>query len=158
MEIDIRYLNAKDLDVLKDDIKEMWSKHHINNKSLISKDALKDTDLHKYFQRSIKRQKGFSLIALVDKEIVGIIRVAEEPLEDFYSYKKAYKIDDLVIKSQHRRKGVATALINKVKEIAKEKGVGVLKARIYTFNEPAQRFFEEKNFNQLYGEYFNVLD
>ena len=158
MEIDIRYLNKEDLDVLEGDIRDMWCKHHFNNKSLISKDTLKDTNLHKYFQRSIKRQRGFSLIAIVDKEIAGIIRVAEEPLEDFFNYKKAYKVDDLVIKSKYRRKGIATALISRVKEIAKENGIGVLKARIYTFNEPAQKFFIEKDFNPLYGEYFCTLE
>jgi GNAT superfamily N-acetyltransferase len=158
MEIDIRYLNEKDLDVLEDEIREMWSKHHLNNKSLISEDTLKNTDLHKYFKRSIKRQKGFSLIAMVDEKIAGIIRVAEEPLEDFFNYKKAYIVDDLVIKSEYRRQGVATALLERVKEIAKENDIGVLKARIYTFNEPAQKFFEEKGFDQIYGEYFNTLD
>ncbi|KUK77722.1 MAG: N-acetyltransferase GCN5, partial [candidate division WS6 bacterium 34_10] len=112
----------------------------------------------KYFKRSIKRQKGFSLIAMVDEQIAGIIRVAEEPLEDFFNYKKAYIVDDLVIKMEYRRQGIATALLERVKEIAKEKGIGVLKARIYTFNEPAQKFFEEKGFDQLYGEYFNMLD
>ena len=158
MEIDIRYLNEKDLDVLEEDIRNMWCKHHLNNKSLISQDTLKNTDLHKYFKRSIKRQKGFSLIAIVDEEVAGIIRVAEEPLEDFFNYKRAYIVDDLVIKTEFRRQGIATALLDRVKEIAKEKGVGVLKARIYTFNEPAQSFFEEKGFDQLYGEYFNTLD
>ncbi len=158
MKIDIRYLNEKDLDVLEDDIREMWSKHHFNNKSLISEDILKNTNLHQYFKRSIKRQKGFSLIAMVDEQIAGIIRVAQEPLEDFFNYKKAYIVDDLVVKTKYRRQGVATALLDKVKEIAKENGIGVLKARIYTFNEPAQDFFEEKGFDQLYGEYFNTLD
>jgi GNAT superfamily N-acetyltransferase len=158
MEIEIRYLNEKDLDVLEKDIREMWSKHRLNNKSLISEDTLKDTNLHKYFKRSINRQKGFALIAMVGEEIAGIIRVAEEPLEDFFSYKKTFKVDDLVIKTEFRRKGVATALLTKVKEIAKEKGISVLKARIYSFNEPAQNFFIEKGFDPLYGEYFETLD
>jgi GNAT superfamily N-acetyltransferase len=158
MEMEIRYLNEKDLEVLKDDIIEMWSKHQINNKTLISQNVLENTDLKKYFRNSIKRKNGFSLIAIVDKEIVGIVRVEEESLEDFFNYKKAYKVDDLVVKSKFRKKGVATRLLSRVKEIAKENNVELLKARIYTFNEPAQRFFVDKGFDQLYGEYFCTLD
>jgi GNAT superfamily N-acetyltransferase len=158
MNIEIRYLEKKDLEELKKDIIKMWSEHHFNNKCLISKNTLENTDLNKYFKTSIKKNRGFSLIAMVDEQIAGIVRVEEEKLEDFFNYKKAYKVDDLVVKSKYRRKGVATSLLNKVKEIAKEKKVGVLKARIYTFNEPAQRFFTDKGFDDLYGEYFCTLD
>jgi GNAT superfamily N-acetyltransferase len=158
MEIKVRYLTEEDLDTLKEDIIEMWCKHHLNNRSLISENVLKDTDLKKYFKNSINKDKAFSLIATVEENIAGIVRVQEENLEDFFNYKKAYKVDDLVIKKEFRRKGVATALLEKVKEIAKDKGVTVLKARIYTFNEPAQNFFIEKGFDELYGEYFNTLD
>jgi len=158
MEIEVRYLTQKDLETLKEDIIEMWSKHQINGKKLISDNSIKESDLKKYFKKSIKGGKDFALIAMVDRQITGIVRIEEEKLEDYYNYKKAYKISDLVIKEDFRRKGVATALLSKVKEIAKEKGVGVLKARVYTFNEPAQQFFIEKDFNQLYGDYFSTLD
>ena len=158
MEIEIRYLTKKDLDTLKEDIIEMWTKHHLNERKIISDSSFTEKNLKKYFKKSMKRSKEFSLIAIVGKEITGIVRVEEEALEDFYTYDKAYKVDDLVIKKDFRRKGVATALLNKVKEIAKEKGIGVLKARIYTFNEPAQQFFMDKEFDQLYGDYFFTLE
>jgi GNAT superfamily N-acetyltransferase len=158
MEIDIRYLTAKDLDTLKDDIIEMWSNHHLNNRSLIAENILEDTDIKEYFKDSINKDKGFALIATIDDEIAGIVRVEEELLEDFFTNNKAYKVDDLVIKKDFRRKGVATALLNKVKEIAKENNITILKARVYSFNEPAQNFFIEKEFDQLYGEYFYTID
>ena len=158
MNIEIRYLEKKDLDELKKDIVKMWSQHHLNNKSLISKNVLKNTDLHKYFRNSIERKKEFSLIALVDNEVAGIVRVEEEKLEDFFNYKKAYKVDDVVIKRKFQRKRVATSLLNRVKEIAKKKGISVLKARVYSFNEPAQRFFVDKGFDDLYSEYFCTVD
>jgi GNAT superfamily N-acetyltransferase len=158
MEIEIRYLTEKDLDTLKDEIKEMWSGHHLNNRSLIAESVLEDTDIKEYFKSSIKQDKGYALIASIDEEIAGIVRVEEEPLEDFFTYDKAYKVDDLVIKKDYRRKGVATKLLDRVKEIAKENNIGVLKARIYTFNEPARDFFVEKGFDPIYGEYFNTLD
>jgi ribosomal protein S18 acetylase RimI-like enzyme len=157
MEIDIRYLEEGDLDSLRDDIVEMWSSHHLNNKRLISKNSLVNKDLHKYFKKSLDRKKGFSLIALVDGHVVGLIRVEEQDLEDFFSYKKAYIIDNLVIKMGFRRKGIATKLINKVREIAKENKIDVLRARIYSFNEPAMKLFEDKGFNCLYSEYFCVI-
>ena len=158
MNLEIRYLEKKDLDELKEDIIKMWSQHHLNNKCLISKNVLEKTDLHKYFKNSIKKNKGFALIAMVDNEIAGIVRVEEEKLEDFFNYKKAYKVDDVVIKGKFQRKGVATSLLNRVKEIAKEKGVTVLKARVYSFNEPAQRFFTDKGFDDLYAEYFFTIE
>jgi ribosomal protein S18 acetylase RimI-like enzyme len=158
MEIKIRYLTKEDLDTLKGDIIEMWSNHHLNNRSLIAENILQETDIKTYFKNSIDQDKGFSLIATVDKDIAGIIRVEEEILEDFFTHDKAYKVDDLVIKKSFRRKGIATALLDKVKEIAKKNKVGLLKARVYRFNEPAQDFFTEKEFDQLYGEYFHTID
>lgn len=158
MEINVRYLTENDLDVLRDDIVEMWSKHHLNNKTLISQDSLEDTDLKKYFKRSLKRDKGFALIATIDEKVVGIIRIEEVALEEFFNYKKAYKVDDLVVKKEFRNIGVATSLLEKVKEIAKDKGIEVLKARIYSFNQPAQRFFEYKGFDKVYSEYFHPID
>lgn len=158
MEITIRYLNEEDLDILKEDIIKMWSEHHFNNKKLIANNVLEKTNLKKYFKNSIARKKGFALIAIVESEVAGIVRIEEEPLEDFFNYDKAYKVDDLVVKSKFRRKGVATSLLSRVKEIAKENKVGALKARIYSFNEPAQRFFRDKEFDDLYSEYFCTID
>lgn len=158
MEMNIRYLNEEDLEILKEDIIKMWSEHHFNNPQLIANNVLEKIDLKKYFRNSIKRKKGFALIAIVEDEVAGIVRIEEEPLEDFFNYDKAYKVDDLVVKSKFRRKGVATSLISKVKEIAKENGIGALKARIYSFNEPAQTFFRDKDFDDLYSEYFCTID
>jgi GNAT superfamily N-acetyltransferase len=158
MEIKIRYLTKKDLNTLEDDIIEMWFNHHLNNKSLISESILENTAIEEYFKDSIEREQGFALIATAGKDIAGIVRVEEAFLESFFTYDKVYKVDDLVVKKGFRRKGVATALLSKVKEIAKENDVYLLKARIYTFNEPAQRFFVENDFDDIYGEYFCHLD
>jgi GNAT superfamily N-acetyltransferase len=158
MEIKIRYLIEKDLNTLKRDILKMWSDHHFNNEELISKNALENIDIKEYFKDPIRKQNSFALVALVDDQVVGIVRVDEKELEDFFVYKKAYFIDDLVVKKSFRRRGVANLLLKKVKEIAKNNNVKVLKARVYTFNKPAQRFFQDGDFNDLYKEYFCTLD
>ena len=146
-----------DIDYLKDNILKMWMEHSNKEPKYISKDLLKSTDVGKYFQKALDKG-NIVLVAVINEEAAGIIRMEEQKLENFFNYKKAYYIDDLVVKDGYQGKGVGSALLNKVKSLAKENNIKVLKSRVYEFNNKAISFMKKNNFRNLYSEFFSIVD
>ncbi len=152
--VTVRYLQKGDLNALEFFLRPMWLSHAKNEDEFIEADVLANISLSKYFEKALKRKGEFVLVAEKDGEIVGILKVDEVELENFFKNKKAYYLDDLAVKEEHQRQGIASQLIEKAINIAKKNGIEVIKTRIYTFNKVAQRLFEKHGLEPLYSEYF----
>ncbi len=80
--------------------------------------------------------RGFvALAALVDGAVVGglaayELRKFEQPRSEFYIY-------DLAVLGNHRRKGIATALISALKPIAQRRGAWVIFVQADLGDDPA---------------------
>ncbi len=157
MRVEIKKFQMNDLDYLKEDIHKMWMEHSNKEPKYISKGSLENTDVREYFRKALDKS-DIVLVAVVDEDIVGIIRVEEQELEDFFNYKKAYYIDDLVVKKGFHGKGVGSELLEEVKRLAKENNIKVLKSRVYEFNNEAIGFMKKNNFRNLYSEFFSIVD
>jgi predicted N-acetyltransferase YhbS len=153
----IRYLQEKDLEQVDIFLRSMWISHPKKEPNLIKKSSLESINLKEYFSKSLKRESEFALIAKEKGIVIGVVRVEKVKLEDFFKFKEAYYIDDLAVKSEWKRKKIATKLYNEIVKIAKKNKIKLLKTRIYEFNSIAQKYIKKVGMKRLYSEYFKII-
>jgi len=82
-----------------------------------------------------------ALVALVSEGVVGGL-VAYE-LDKFERARREMYIYDLAVAERHRRRGIATALIERLREIAAERGAWVVYVQADHGDEPAIALYEK---------------
>jgi len=88
-----------------------------------------------YVEALLAKDGVFALVAEADGDIVGAL-VAYE-LVKFEQARSEIYIYDLAVAETHRRRGVATALIKRLREIAAERGTWVLYVQADYGDDPA---------------------
>jgi aminoglycoside 3-N-acetyltransferase I len=94
-----------------------------------------------YLTGLLAREHIVTLVALSGEEVVGGL-VAYE-LEKFERARRELYIYDLAVAEAHRRQGVATALIERLREIATERGAWVIYVQADHGDEPAIALYEK---------------
>ncbi|WP_262693696.1 AAC(3)-I family aminoglycoside N-acetyltransferase [Kordiimonas aquimaris] len=77
-----------------------------------------------YLKKRLSDETFIALIAMQGENVVGGLAAYE--LKKFEQERSEFYIYDLAVDADHRRKGIATALIDQLKEIAKSRGVFVI--------------------------------
>jgi aminoglycoside 3-N-acetyltransferase I len=93
-----------------------------------------------YLQELLARNHVIVLVAAVAGEVVGGL-VAYE-LDKFERARREIYIYDLAVAAAHRRRGVATALIERLRQIAGQRGVWVIYVQADYGDEPAIALYE----------------
>ena len=88
-----------------------------------------------YLRQLLKRDYFIAIAALKDGEIVG--GLAAYDLKKFEQERSEIYIYDLAVAAAHRREGIATALIHKLKEIAQTCGAYVIFVQADIGDDPA---------------------
>lgn len=110
-------------------------------------DAFEDTQSYQahvptdeYIVAILAKPDFIALVARNGDAVVG--GLAAYVLEKFEQERGEVYIYDLAVAQQHRRRGIATALINALKPIAKSKGGYVIFVQADHGDEPAIRLYE----------------
>jgi aminoglycoside 3-N-acetyltransferase I len=90
---------------------------------------------HAYLQRLLARDHFIALTALHDRKVVG--GLAAYVLEKFEQERSEVYIYDLAVAQPHRRKGIATALIDELRTIARQRGAYVIFVQADYVDPPA---------------------
>ena len=93
-----------------------------------------------YLARLLGKDHVFALVALDGETVVGGL-VAYE-LEKFEQARSEVYIYDLAVAETHRRRGIATALIRRLGELAKERGAWVMFVQADYVDPPAVALYE----------------
>lgn len=93
-----------------------------------------------YLLSLIAREDFIPLAAIVDGKVVG--GLAAYVLTKFEQERSEIYIYDLAVDEAYRRQGIATGLINKLKEIAKDIGSYVIFVQADHGDDPAIRLYE----------------
>ncbi|MDQ3774592.1 MAG: AAC(3)-I family aminoglycoside N-acetyltransferase [Pseudomonadota bacterium] len=88
-----------------------------------------------YLQRLLGSDYFIALVALKNGEVVGGIAAYE--LKKFEQQRSEIYIYDLAVSATHRREGIATVLINKLKKIAAARAAYVIFVQADIGDEPA---------------------
>ena len=88
-----------------------------------------------YLRRLLGSDSFIALVALKDGEVVGGLAAYE--LKKFEQERSEIYIYDLAVAAAHRRQGIATALIQRLKELAAARGAYVIFVQADPGDEPA---------------------
>ncbi len=88
-----------------------------------------------YLRQLLQRDYFIAIVAMKEGEVVGGLTAYE--LKKFEQERSEIYIYDLAVATVHRRQGIATALIQKLKEIAKACGAYVIFVQADLGDDPA---------------------
>jgi aminoglycoside 3-N-acetyltransferase I len=94
-----------------------------------------------YLDDLLGREHVIALVALSDEQVLGGL-VAYE-LDKFERARREVYIYDLAVAEEHRRYGIATALIEHLREIAAQRGAWVIYVQADYGDEPAIALYEK---------------
>ena len=94
-----------------------------------------------YLEGLLANEQVIALVALAGEEVLGGL-VAYE-LDKFERMRREFYIYDLAVAAEHRRRGVATALIEDLREIAVRRGAWVVYVQADYGDEPAIALYEK---------------
>jgi aminoglycoside 3-N-acetyltransferase I len=94
-----------------------------------------------YLRGLLAKEHVIALAALVADEVAGGL-VAYE-LEKFEQERREIYIYDLAVAERHRRQGIATVLIERLREIAAERGAWVVYVQADYGDDPAIALYEK---------------
>jgi aminoglycoside 3-N-acetyltransferase I len=94
-----------------------------------------------YLKALLAKEHVIALVALSGEKVVGGL-VAYE-LEKFERARRELYIYDLAVLEAHRRRGIATALIERLREIAVERGAWVIYVQADYGDAPAIALYEK---------------
>ena len=96
---------------------------------------------HAYLH-SLLGQRHFIVVVALDENSRVVGGLAAYELEKFEQERIEIYIYDLAVAEQHRRRGIATGLINKLKDIARERGAYVIFVQADRGDVPAIKLYE----------------
>lgn len=94
-----------------------------------------------YLKNLLAKEHILVLVALAGEEVLGGL-VAYE-LEKLESERREFYIYDLAVGAEHRRQGIATALIRMLREIAARRGGWVVYVQADYGDDPAIALYEK---------------
>lgn len=94
-----------------------------------------------YLADLLAKEHVIALVALTDAKVVGGL-VAYE-LDKFEQARREAYIYDLAVSEPHRRRGIATALIERLRDIAAERGAWVVYVQADYVDPPAIALYEK---------------
>lgn len=94
-----------------------------------------------YLEGLLAKEHVFAVVALSGEEVLGGL-VAYE-LDKFEQARREVYIYDLAVSAEHRRQGIATALIEHLRGIAAERGAWVIYVQADYGDDPAIALYEK---------------
>ena len=98
------------------------------------------TPRDEYLRSLLAKQNFIVLVALADDRVVG--GLVAYVLEKFEQERLEIYIYDLAVAEQHRRKGIATKLINDLRQIARERRAYVIYVQADRSDDAAIKLYE----------------
>lgn len=97
------------------------------------------------------------IVAERDGAICGFacVQYVDKPESPYTHGRRFYDVDEFCVDEEHRRQGVATELINFIRQEAKAKGFERVELSMWEFNEDARKFYEAVGFS-TYRRYMEM--
>ncbi|MFM2485702.1 GNAT family N-acetyltransferase [Celerinatantimonas yamalensis] len=101
-----------------------------------------------YWQSTFQKEDRFMLVCIMDETVVGFVSasIVDTPDLPFLVSMKRCLIGTIVVASHYQRKGIASQLVARVCEVAKEKGAIDLGLEVMDFNRGAREFYRKLGF------------
>lgn len=153
----IRKATKDDIPEIKKGLLESWLSHADNETDFYNRERIEKSDIETYYTNALNSDDSFVLVIEENEQLAGFGKADVQKIEPWYKEQKALFIDDIFVKKEFRKRGYAKLLLHEFEKTAKNNGVKWLKARVYSFNEPAKKLNASFGFYPLYSEYFKII-
>lgn len=142
----IRYAEREELEAVNK-VREQVNEVHVNGRPDIFRAdgwPLIESNIYTRFDED----SSGVIVADLNDVIVGfaVVQYISRPETSFSKARRFYHIEEFGVDENHRRKGIATSLINFAKEDAKKLGFERVELNMWEFNEGALAFYESVGF------------
>lgn len=142
----IRYAEREELESVNK-LREQVNEVHVNGRPDIFRAdgwPLIESNIYTRFDED----SSGVIVADLNDVIVGfaVVQYISRPETSFSKARRFYHIEEFGVDENHRRKGIATSLINFAKEDAKKLGFERVELNMWEFNEGALAFYESVGF------------
>lgn len=111
-----------------------------------------------FYQKAMNSKNGIVFVAEKGKDrVVGYVYASIERLPDDLIAIPHISVDELVVDEKNRRSKIGSALIAKISEWAKEKGLNVLQLAVWEFNKSAIAFYKKMGYKTIMRKMEKVL-
>ena len=120
---------------------------HVEGKPDVFKPGFSE-ELQNYVYYIFKDPEQKIVVADKDGELCGfaILHHIYKPENPFMKVRDFLDIDEFCVDEKHRREGIATAMVDFIKNFAKEQGYHRLELNMWEFNQDALAFYEAAGF------------
>ena len=100
------------------------------------------------FRAMLADERVHSFGAEADGQLIGlgIVRMRITPPGTPMQPRRVAFIDDVVVDAKHRGRGVGTAILSRLKQLAAEEQADSLELMVWSFNAAAMRMYEKAGF------------
>lgn len=155
MNIEVRIAKPEDFPEINE-IRRMVNDVHVNGRPDIFRAGFcQELQDHVYVQA--EKEDSDVVVALVGGEIAGFATVeyVHRPESPYNLARDYYHVEEFGVSEKHRREGVATALVNYMKEEARAKGFPRIELDMWEFNQGALAFYEAAGF-ETFRRYMEI--
>ena len=113
-----------------------------------------------FLETTVNSDDSDIIMAVMNDQVVGfaLIQLQETPPYNVYQKHQFAYLIDLITKSQHRGKGVATALLEECEAWSKRKGAEYLELSVLTKNSNAYELYLKQGFSEKMTTLYKAIN
>lgn len=138
----VRYAKREELESVNKIRKQVNEVHVMGRPDLFREDGWQFIEPFVYTR--FDEENSGVIVAAIEDEIVGfaVVQYIVRPESPYNKEQKYFHIEEFGVNEDHRRKGIATAMIDFVKEDARKRGFKKIELDMWEFNQDALAFYE----------------
>lgn len=155
MSIMVRTAHRDELDRVNA-LRKMVNDLHVKGRPDVFRAGFCD-ELKQHVYDKYDAQNSDVLVAIMDDAICGyaVVEYIERPQSPFNRARRFYHVEEFGVDESARRKGVATALVEFMKNDAQARGYRRIELDMWEFNDTALSFYEHAGF-KTYRRYMEL--
>ena len=138
----VRYAKREELESVNKIRKQVNEVHVKGRPDLFREDGWQFIEPFAYTR--FDEENSGVIVAAIEDEIVGfaVVQYIVRPESPYNKEQKYFHIEEFGVNEDHRRKGIATAMIDFVKQEARKRGFKKIELDMWEFNQDALAFYE----------------
>lgn len=151
----VRFAKEEELERINE-IRKMVNDVHVDGRPDIFKGGFEE-NLRDYIYEIWKAENKDIIVAERDGAICGFacIQIVDKPENPFMNARRYVDVDEFGVDEKFRRQGVATEMIEFIREDAGKRGINRVELNMWEFNEGALAFYESVGF-RTYRRYMEL--
>jgi len=133
--------------------RDFFAEYESYHNDFFDTDNLRDADISSRFKRSLESDGSATIIALIDNVIVGYALLAIHEQPRFYKVKRVGAISGLMVAPEHRRKGIASGLLDEAREFFRKRGIRYFTLYTSVENHEAIAFYRKNGLVALHRSF-----